>query len=140
MANASHKIFIDSSVYIAFVDRADKNHNYAVKIMENLAGLGFRIYTSSQTIQEAFTAIRIDMGVSVALEFLEVILESSTEILFPQKAEMIKAYRITKSNREKEITLREASCAVLMEKRGINQIATFGYWHHLLGITTYTPG
>ncbi len=139
MANRFHKIFIDSSVYIAFVDRADKNHSYAVKAIENLARLGFQTYTSNQAIQEAFTAIRIDMGVSVALDFLEAVLESNTEILFPQKTELIKAYRLLRSNREKEITLRETLYAVLMEKKGISRIVTFGYWHNLLGTSAHTP-
>lgn len=139
MANKSHKIFIDSSVYNAFIDRGSKDHPAAVKIMENMAKLGFQTYTGSQTVYEAFSALRVDIGISVALEFLEAILESSTEILFPQKADLIKSYRLLKNNREKDITLREALCTVLMERKGVSRIITFGYWHNLLGTIAHTP-
>lgn len=129
----SRKIFIDSSLLVAFVDRADPNHSKAVKAMEGFAQLKFNLYTSSQNIMDVYAALSREVGLSVALEFLQAALQSEMEILFPQKADLVSAYRMTKSNRDRQVSLKETVNAVLMQKRGIAQIATFTYWHNLFG-------
>ncbi|OGE33286.1 hypothetical protein A3C59_03900 [Candidatus Daviesbacteria bacterium RIFCSPHIGHO2_02_FULL_36_13] len=133
MALQSRKIFIDSSVLMGFIDRADSNHPKAVKAMENLARLGYHLYTSSININEVYAALARETGVSVALDFLQAMLQSDIEILFPQKADYITANRMLRSNRERQLTLREVLNATLMQRRGIVQILTFTYWHNLFG-------
>ncbi len=130
---STHKIFIDSSVLIAFIDRADGNHPRAVKALENLAQQGYQLYTSMQNINETYTSLSREVGATIASEFLEQILQSNIEILFPQKADLISAFRILKTNREKQLTLREVLSATLMQKRAVFQIITFHYWHNLFG-------
>lgn len=133
MGLQSKKIFIDSSVFIGFVDRADNNHPKAVKIMENLARIGCQIFTSVVIINEVYALLSREVSNSVALDFLQAILQSDIEIIFPQKADLITANRILRVNREKQLTLKEAINAALMQKKGITQIATFTFWHNLLG-------
>lgn len=133
MALTSRKIFIDSSVLLAFVDRSEPNHPKAVKAMENLGRLGYQIYTSQQNISETYATLARETGISVALDFLQACLTSDMEILFPQKADLITALRVLKSNRDRQLTLRESLNATLMEKRGIMQILTFTYWQNLFG-------
>ena len=133
MALQSRKIFIDSSVLISFVDRADANHPKASKTLENLARLKYHLYTSSQNTTEVYAALSRETGMSVALDFLQAILQSDMEILFPQKADLISAHRMLRSNRERQLTLREVLNAILMQRRDINQILTFNYWHNLFG-------
>lgn len=133
MALQSRKIFIDSSVLIAFIDRADTNHSKATKSMENLARLGYHLYTSSQNISEVYAVLARETGVSVALDFLHASLQSDMEIVFPQKADLITAHKMLKANRDRQATLREVLNATLMQKRGIVQILTFNYWHNLFG-------
>lgn len=133
MAIQSKKIFIDSSVLIAFIDRADTNHPRSVKALENLAGLGCQLYTSSQNINDVYAALAREIGMSVALDFLQAILQSNIEILFPQKADFITAHRMLQSNKERQLTLREVLNATLMQRRGIVQILTFTYWYNLFG-------
>lgn len=136
MAIPSRKIFIDSSVFISFIDRADDNHSKVVKTFENLAGLRYQIFTSAQNLSEVYTAIAREIGVSVALDFLNAILQSDIEILFPQKADILAVNRILKGNKERQIPFRETLNATLMQKRGVNQILTFSYWHNLFGTNT----
>ena len=47
---ASKKVFIDSSVLYAFVDRANPDHVQSVKILEQLSLQGSQLYTSIQTV------------------------------------------------------------------------------------------
>lgn len=133
MATQGRKIFIDSSVLIGFIDRADANHTKAVKTMENIARLGYPLYTSSNNVSEVYAALARETGISVALDFLQAILQSDIEILLPQKADLITAHRMLRSNRERQLTLREVLNATLMQRRGVNQILTFNYWHNLFG-------
>ncbi len=133
MTLQSKKIFIDSSVFIGFIDRADENHPKAVKTMENLARIGYQLFTSSINVSEVYAVLVRETSSLVALEFLQAILQSDIEILFPQKADYITSYRTVRSNREKQLTLKEALNATLMQKKDIFKIVTFAYWHNLLG-------
>lgn len=101
--------------------------------MENLARLGYHLYTSSQNISEVYAALARETGASVALDFLHASLQSDMEIVFPQKADLITAHKMLKANRDRQATLREVLNATLMQKRGIVQILTFNYWHNLFG-------
>lgn len=133
MAVPKQKVFLDSTILIAFVDRADKNHPRSLKIMENLASLNYHLFTSLQNIIECYSLFSQEAGISVAQDFLQAVIESNIEILFPQKGDLISAQRVLRSNREQQISLREALNATLMEKKGIYQIITFAYWHNLFG-------
>ena len=136
MTTQSRKIFIDSSCLYAFVNRGDPNHLKASKAIEDLASIGYRLYTSPQVVKDSYDLLSRDVGSTVALEFLQTMLETGIEILFPQKADLITSYRILRVNRDRQISLGEALNATLMQKRGIMQILTFTYWNKLFG--TYT--
>ncbi len=138
MATTSRKIFIDSSILIAFIDRGAPNHSKAAKAMEDLASIGYHPYTSTQTVTDSYAQLSRDISTTVALEFLQIMLQSSIEILFPQKADLITAHRILRVNHDRQILLSEALNATLMQKRGIVQILTFSYWNKLFGTNVST--
>lgn len=140
MVLQSRKIFLDSSVFVGFIDRADANHARAVKSMETLAQLGYQLYTSSLVVNDVFAVISRETSPSVALDFLQAIIQSDIEIVFPQKADLITAHRMLRSNRERQMTLREVINATLMQRRGIMQILTHNYWHNLFGTYVSTFG
>lgn len=133
MAIQSRKIFIDSSVLVSFVDRADPNHAKAVQSMESLARQNYQLYTSYQNIMETYVTLSREIGQSIALEFLQSSLQSDMEILLPQKGDLVTIHRMLLANRGRELTLRETMNATLMQKRGISQILSFNYWHNLFG-------
>lgn len=133
MATTSRKIFIDFSIFIAFIDRGAPNHLKAAKAVGDLASIGYRLYTSSQVVTDSYTQLYRDVGSTVALEFLQIMLQTGIEIIFPQKADLITVHRILRVNRDKQISISEALNATLMQKKGIVQILTFSYWHNLFG-------
>lgn len=135
MATSGRKIFIDSSILIAFVDRGASHHLKASKAIEDLASIGYSLYTSSQVIADSYDILFRNVGATVALEFLQTMLQTGIEILFSQKADLITAHRILRVNQDKQISLNEALNATLMQKRGIIQILTFSYWNNLFGTT-----
>lgn len=133
MPSAIKKIFIHSSVLAAFVDRGSNDHLKASKAIDDAAGIGCRLYTSSQVISEAYDLLTPEVGITVSLEFLQTVLQSGIEILFPQKADLITAHRILKTNRNEKLSFNEALNATLMQKKGIDQVFTFKSWNKLFG-------
>lgn len=134
---ASKKIYVDSSVLYAFIDRADRNHRQAVRFMEHFSNQGAFLYTNYYTLQEVYGVANKQIGIAVAIDFLESILSSNVEILFPQKTDLIASFKLLKSNRNQQILFKETITATLMQRKGINQICTFTYWHGLLGTKIY---
>lgn len=134
----SKKVFIDSSLFYAFIDRGDPNHSQAAKIMEQLSRQGSILYTSLQSVQDTYSALNDKMGMVLSHEFIQTIMESNIEILYPQRSDLISAFRLIKQNKGKQISLKEALISILMQKRNIPQIAAFTPWHNLLGSSSYS--
>jgi|CXWK01.1.fsa_nt_gi predicted nucleic acid-binding protein len=134
---SSKKIFIDSSALYAFVDRADPNHTQSGKIIEQLSLQNMHLYTSIQSITDTYTALDRQLGGTLSLEFLQATIESTMEILYPQKADLVSAYKLVKLNKNKQVPLKEALNAVLMQKKSIGLVLTFRYWQNLLGSASY---
>lgn len=134
---SSKKIFIDSSALYAFVDRADPNHSQSGKIIEQLSLQNMHLYTSIQSITDTYTALDRQLGGTLSLEFLQATIESTMEILYPQKADLVSAYKLVKLNKNKQVPLKEALNAVLMQKKSIGLVLTFRYWQNLLGSASY---
>lgn len=133
MPSSTKKLFVHSSVLAAFVDRGSSDNRKASKAIDDAAGIGCRLYTSPQVVSEAYDLLTPDVGITVSLEFLQTILQSGIEILFPQKADLITAYRILKTNRNEKLSFNEALNATLMQKKGIGEVLTFGSWNKLFG-------
>lgn len=133
MTNQSRKIFIDSSILIAFIDRGNRNHPRASKALGDLASIGYRLYTSVQVVTDSYILLSRDVGTAIALEFFQTMLQTGIEILFPQRADLITAHRILKVNRNGQISPNEALNATLMQKKGIAQVLTLSRWNNLFG-------
>jgi predicted nucleic acid-binding protein len=131
------KIYLDASALYAFIDRADPNHIHSSKLLEQFSVQRVSIYTSIQVVQDIFTAINNQLGNTISFEFLQAIVESDIEVLYPQKADFLASFRLIKLNRNKQISLKEALTATIMQKKGITQILTFTYWPNLLGSQPY---
>lgn len=136
----SRKIFIDSSVLLSFIDKGDNNHKKAAQAIENLAKLGYQLYTSYQNVADTYAVLAREISLPIALDFLQASLRSDMEIIFPQKTDLNTAHRVIKNNRERQISLKEALNATLMQKRGVSQILTFTYWHNLYGTQARNSG
>jgi predicted nucleic acid-binding protein len=134
---ASRKIFIDGSVFYAFTDRADANHAQSVKIMEQLSLQGVQLFTSIQSVQDVYSAINRQLGTTIGFDFLQAMIESDIEILYPQRSDLVSTYKLMRLNANKQISFKQALTANLMAKRNVVKILTFTYWHNLLGTEPY---
>ncbi len=133
MIKSSPKIFIDSSLFLAFIDRTDLNHQKAATVFDFLARQRYRVYTSSLVFWFTFQRLEKELGTTISYDFLQAILESSIEIVFPQKTDLIFIYRFLRNNQTKQISLSDIANARIMEKLSISTILTFDNWSNLLG-------
>lgn len=138
MVLASKKTFIDSSFFIAFIDRADVNYAKSVRLLELLASQKYKVYTSEIVILQTFNAIERDLGLTVGNEFLQAILESNIQILHSSDSDLLAAFRYIKANLGRQTSLTAIINANLMDKNGINSILTFDFWPSIMGTRTFS--
>lgn len=134
----TQKLFIDSSFFLAFIDRANNNHIRTIRVFETLEQNRCKLYTSILVVITTFSRIERDLGGLIAIEFLQAVLESSIGVLYPTKQELIHAYRFFKNNSRSQISMSEIINSKLMDKQGISSILTFDLWRNTMG-TTVSP-
>lgn len=134
MITASKKVFVESSLFIAFIDRVNPNHAKSISIFESLAREGYQVYTSSLVVQNTYNRLEKDIGFRVAVEFLQAILESNIQTLHPQTAEYVSAFKFLNLVKQAQFSLNEVINADLMVKNRIPQIVTFDSWHEIMGV------
>ena len=130
---ATSKVFIESSFFIAFIDRANLNHAKSVGILELLARQKYHLYTSGNVVLQTFGTIDRDLGSIVAKDFLQAILESNIQILYWGLADLLAAFRYLKANPGRQSLLSSVINAHLMQRYGVNSILTFDSWSNIMG-------
>ncbi len=133
MPTGSKKIFMESSIFLAYVDRANLNHSKAGEIMEYLARQKFHVFTSSIVVLQTFNAIERDLGGTLAKDFLQAMIESNIQILHSVETDLQSAFRYLKANPGRQISLSSIINANLMQKHGVNSILTFDFWPNVMG-------
>lgn len=130
----SKKIFIDSSFFLSFIDRADLNHQRSSNIMDFLAKQNFQVYTSDLTIFQTFSRLDREFGSAVSLDFLQAILESQIQILYLNQADLLSTFRFIKTNSTRQ-SLNDQANAQLMNRQNIPHLLTYDPWYNLRGVT-----
>ena len=133
MATSSRKIFTESSLLIAFIDRANLNHAKAMEIFEFLARQKYQVYTSGIVVLQTFNAIERDLGSTVGNDFLQVMIETNIQTLYSGESDLLTAFRYLKTNPGHRSSLSSLINANLMQKHGVNSILTFDFWPNLMG-------
>ena len=135
MAISSKKVFVESSLFLAFIDRANLNYAKSVEILELAARQKYQLYTSGVVILQTFIAIERDLGSTVSNDFLQAILESNIQVLFLSQADFLAAFRYLKANPGRRSLLSSILNANLMQKHGVYSVLTFDFWSNAMGTT-----
>lgn len=135
MATNSRKIFIDTSFFISFIDRADLNHQRSSSILEFLARQNFQVYSSDLVIFQTFARLDREFGSAVSMDFLQAILESQIQVLFLSQVELMGTFRFIKSNSHRQSSLNDYANAYLMDRQSIPHVLTYDPWYDLRGVT-----
>lgn len=131
---SSKKIFIEASVFPAFIDRVNPNHAKASKIFEVLGRNKYQVFTSGMVVIQTFNALERDLGETLARDFLKAMLETNIQILYTNEPDLLAAFRYLKANPGRQISLSSIINANLIQRHGINSVLTFDFWPNIMGI------
>ena len=133
----SKKIFIDSSVLYAFINRADQKHVKATAYIRYFAQEKYQVYTSLLNLEETYELVYRRISPSLALDFLRGITLSSISVIYPTENEIKASLKILINYKSGELTFKDSLDSVIANKNSIPQICTFRYQHSLFGLTTF---
>lgn len=133
MNQQSKKVFIESSFFVSFIDRTDFNHLKTTAVFEYLGKNEFQLYTSLQVVTSAFGFIEKNLSVSIAREFLKVMLETDIQIIYPYHPEVNSTYKFIISNPQHKSSVSEILNSALMDRNNIKYVLTHDFWHNSFG-------
>jgi len=131
------KVFVASSVFFAFVDRANPRHNEASAYFRYFAEEHFQVFTSYLAIEDTYRQIREKISPSLAKDFMRGIMLSNINILYPSESDAKAALKALVGYVSTDLSLKDAQAAVLANRNQIGQVATFDYLHPLFGLTAF---
>jgi predicted nucleic acid-binding protein len=137
MATTSKKVFIATSAFLAFLDRAHPKHVQAAAYFQYFAQEKYQLYTGYLNLVETHSEISEKISSSFARDFLNAINLGSINVLYPEPGDMKVALKTLINYRSTDLTFKEAQMTVMASRKSINQICTFDYLHSLFGLTTF---
>ena len=133
----SKKIFIDSSVLYAFINRADQKHVKATAYLRYFAQEKYQVYTSLLSLEETYELVYRRISPSLALDFLRGITLSSISVIYPTENEIKSSLKILINYKSGELNFKDALDSVIANRHSIPQVCTFDYHHSLFGLTIF---
>lgn len=133
MALISKKVFVEASVFCAFIDRAHPKHEQAAAYFRFFAEEEYMLFTDQPSLISAYEGIYKDISPSLAKDFLRTMSLSNINILYPEEQDSKAALKALITYQSTDLTFPKAISALLAQKRGISQICTFDYLHPLFG-------
>lgn len=119
------KVFVDTSAFVALVNRSDQNHGRA---QEFFAGLkpADRLHTSNFILDETITRLRMTAGHRAALEFAEATYQSPLYAIHTiERVLEKKALEIFKKFRDKKLSFTDCTSFSLMRNMVLTEAFAF---------------
>ena len=77
----ARRVLVDSSAYLALLDRNDEHHTQAQAIVRQLAQQRYRQYTTNAILFESHALVMSNLGIRAAFLFLQELRASNTVII-----------------------------------------------------------
>lgn len=133
------RVFVDSSAYLALLDRDDEHHTESIKILHLLAAQRYRQFTSNVLVVEGHALILSTLGTAVGQAFLRGLEASSTTVIRVRASDEERARDIVYRYTDKDFSLADAISFVVMERLQITRAFTFDRHFAQYGFTVVTP-
>ena len=137
MANLSKKVFIDASVFFAFINRADIKHDEASAYFRFFGEGEYILYTEHTNLIEAYDKVFKDISPSLAKDFLRTIFLSDINIIYADENDVKSALKMLITYQTNDLSYHQALTAVLANRRNIQNICSFAYFHQLFGLSLF---
>lgn len=133
----SHKVFIESSIFYAFINRADPKFPQAAAYFRYFAQEKYQVFTSYPVIEAVYDQIYEKISPSLAKDFIRGLSLSAVNILYPTESDLKAALKTLINYRNTELKFKDSQSAVLANRNYVNQVCTFEYLHPLFGLTAF---
>lgn len=138
---SSHKIFLDSGIFKALIDKRDQHHREAGKIAKKLFEGEKRLVTTNFIIDETATLIRIKCSVNALKKFRD---------LLDERKQDMDIIRITVEDEKMawkwifydwpKLSYTDCTSFAVMKRLGINEAATFDEHFQMAGFEVIRRG
>lgn len=133
----SKKVYIASSGFYAFINRAHIKYEQASAYFRYFAMEKYSLFTDIYTVLECYNQIYREISPSLAKDFLRIITISDINVIYPEERDIRAALKTLINYQSTDLTFGLALRAVLANRRGVNQVYTFDYLHPLFGQTVF---
>lgn len=121
----NRRVLVDSSAYLALLDRDDEHHSNAIAILQGLASGHFRQITTNAMLIEAHVLILSVLGNALANQFLREMAKSNTSIIRVRASDEQRATQILFRYTDKDFSFNDAISFAVMEWLGLSLAFTF---------------
>jgi uncharacterized protein len=137
-STTERRAFIDSSAYLAVLDRRDEHHRAALAITERLVQGRYRLYTTNNVVIEAHALILSTMGIEPASGFLRDTERSRLVIVRSRASDEDLAKQVIFRHQDKRFSFTDAISFVVMERLAIRYAFSFDRNFAQYGLTVLT--
>lgn len=123
------KVFVDTSAWVALMDKSDTRHLEAVEYYQKLILAKKPIITSDYVLSETFTRVRYDAGHPTAMKFHQLITEA--EITKQLRIDWVgreiydEAWEIFEKYSDQTFSFTDCTSFAIAKKAKINEIFAF---------------
>ncbi len=133
----SKKVYLDSSTFVAFIDRAHIKYDQATAYFRYFGIEEYQLFSDPVTILESYNRLYTDISPSLAKDFMRVMALSNVNMIYPEDADMKAALKAIVNFKTTDLTFNKALLSVLANRRGVSQICTFEYMPQLFGLSLF---
>jgi predicted nucleic acid-binding protein len=130
------RAFVDSSAYLALVNRRDQYHPVSIRVQERLIAEEWHLFTSNFLIAEAHGLILARVDHQVARRFLATMPQTATTIVSVTEIDESRGRDIVFQYDDKEFSLVDALSFSVMERLTIGYAFTFDRHFAQYGLRT----
>lgn len=133
------RVFVDSSAFLALLDRRDEHHTEAIQILQGLAEHGARQFTPNATVMVAHALNLSSGGIWAGQAFLRSTEASDTTDVRVRASDEHRAREIIYRYNDKDYSLVDAVSFAIMERLHITRAFTFDRHLAQYGLTLLAP-
>lgn len=122
-----NKVFIDSSIFVALLNKNDSLHKKAIEAIKNIKESGLEPITSNFVLNEVITVLSLRVSKKIALFFANFIYlrDSILDVIKVDEKIENKAVDYLKNTKSKNISFCDCATLAILDLFQIKNIATF---------------
>ncbi|TAN45594.1 MAG: PIN domain-containing protein [Nitrospirae bacterium] len=121
-----NKVFLDTSVVVTFFDKGDPLHDESKRMLLDISRKKIRLISTDYVLDECITTILAKIGHKIAVESVELILNSNLiSMIWLDEPMLMKAWEYFKKHSDKGYSFTDCTSFVLMKEMKIDRCLSF---------------